>query len=653
MKSLFTSKIFFFYAIPLVLLLSFIPFFEDPFIPIRSFVLAFVLLIFFALKFKNKAYMKYHFSFWLFIFLAVFSLISTSYATNVSLALLASSNYFLFGLAFLFFFNINETQNHAVLKSFVFCAVLLNVFLLYEIAFNSLVQINNIESFSYLNSPLGHKNISAAALVLLLPVLFYSLLKFSNFFKILSVCSILSSVFLILILQSRSSYLALISFVIFITAYFIVKQNKLIIPKFISKWSILFAVAVLVLFVVFNPFNLEFINIGFKRLASIFSFNENFSDANKTIYERMFLWKGSLNIIKENFFFGIGAGNWKIEFPFNGLLYSRAEQGKIIFQRPHNDFLWVFSEMGVFAFLAYIAIFLTAIITGFKKIFFNNNYKQNIMLLFSCSAIILFFIISNFSFPKERAFLMLIFVFYLANIFRNNPSSKEIGVSSFAKNAFIFILLIFVFSVNAFRLHSQFHIYKAQQASTKQDWEKGIKHYQQANNIFYNTTSTATPVKWFEAVLWSNLEIYIKAKDCFQVANQINPSHLLTLNNLASSYEILGNHKLAKETYYSALQISPMFYEAIINLSSIHFKEKEFDAAFYVLSKVQAHQNIMDESYFNNLEIVLKAIIIQLHFENKISDEAKENYLKNMNYLKTSFVKSGPNYTNFVKIITE
>ena len=45
----------------------------------------------------------------------------------------------------------------------------------------------------------------------------------------------------------------------------------------------------------------------------------------------------TLDIIKQNIFFGVGPGNWKIELPKTGF-YENNQKGDKILIRPHNDF---------------------------------------------------------------------------------------------------------------------------------------------------------------------------------------------------------------------------------------------------------------------------------------------------------------------------
>lgn len=89
-------------------------------------------------------------------------------------------------------------------------------------------------------------------------------------------------------------------------------------------------------------------------------FYENFS---KNINLRAYLNEISINIIKENFFTGIGVGN----FIENIDKYSKEKITKYYFYQPvHNIYLLIFSESGIFGILAFLFFLGNIIKKNFK-----------------------------------------------------------------------------------------------------------------------------------------------------------------------------------------------------------------------------------------------------------------------------------------------
>ena len=77
---------------------------------------------------------------------------------------------------------------------------------------------------------------------------------------------------------------------------------------------------------------------------------------------RILVWKSSLKMIKDNPFFGVGIGNFKLIYP----LYRSLEEWKISginvqVLRGHNDYLQIASEMGLIGFGLFFWIIISMV----------------------------------------------------------------------------------------------------------------------------------------------------------------------------------------------------------------------------------------------------------------------------------------------------
>src|SRR5690606_23594410 len=127
-----------------------------------------------------------------------------------------------------------------------------------------------------------------------------------------------------------------------------------------------------------------------------------------TLSLRLKLWDNSLKMINDNPVLGVGAGNWKIHFPVYGLKNTRvtAEVGSMSFVRPHNDFLWIASEMGIPAFLLFISTIIWLVISGLKAISRNQNTALNLVVISTLMGLV---ITSMADFPMERQNHLVVF----------------------------------------------------------------------------------------------------------------------------------------------------------------------------------------------------------------------------------------------------
>lgn len=91
---------------------------------------------------------------------------------------------------------------------------------------------------------------------------------------------------------------------------------------------------------------------NFKTLKSFFV------EKNVSVSERIFKWKTGLEMVKEHPFFGVGAGNLKVNFANYQSKIKRNFQLKSTSESNlHNEFLQRFAETGIFGFIAFISVF--------------------------------------------------------------------------------------------------------------------------------------------------------------------------------------------------------------------------------------------------------------------------------------------------------
>lgn len=94
---------------------------------------------------------------------------------------------------------------------------------------------------------------------------------------------------------------------------------------------------------------------------------------NKSISEdvRAYVLYNSIDLIKENPLFGVGSGNFIVEFPGNDQIYAHTVTS------GHNTFISVATEYGIPAALA-LYIMFTVLLTGMPKFDFQFNVDRDI-----------------------------------------------------------------------------------------------------------------------------------------------------------------------------------------------------------------------------------------------------------------------------------
>jgi len=489
-----------------------------------------------------------------------------------------------------------------LIKSIIIFSIISVVITIYQILALYFSENTFFSSVSMIKSTFANKNLLSSILFLTFPFLFCSF-NFSKRWKFLSLILYLIILILLWLIQTKAVIIAFFLF-FFIFFLFYVRNRKSITKKLFLKLIFVTSVSIIIFSIFISKQNSqEFSHLTNKHSAT----------------SRFLLWENSVYMIKDNWVFGVGAGNWQIHFPKYGLNNLDAEErmGIITYQRPHNDFLWVFCEMGIIGILAYISIFIIILYYLFKLIQKFKEREDNWLYSSFFAAIIGYLIIAFVDFPLERIehqiLLYLIFSVITANYY------NEITICKPAKNTIVklslsiillFLSVLFSLFVSISRYSGEYHTHKLYNAHKKANWDLMIKEADKAINFCYFMDPMSAPIEWYKGVaLFSSGNISV-AKTCFEQAYSIHPYNIHVLNNLASCYETLKEHKKAEEFYLKALSISSEFEEARLNLSAVYYNIGDYEKAFEMIDKCSI--NSTDIKYQSFLPVILDSKIDEI-----------------------------------------
>jgi O-antigen ligase len=396
---------------------------------------------------------------------------------------------------------------------------------------------------------MAHKNLFASALLLTLPFILYGISRFSGFWKITAMMSLLLTGAAIVLSRTKSVWGAMI--LAGTAVSFIALRGR--------KRSIIAAMCLILL---------AFLYYYTYSVSSFASLNE-----------RILLWKKSFAMIKENPLLGVGPGQWKILLPKYGRIEKELPEpdgtrSEVWFQRPHNDYIWVLSETGISGFICYLSVFLTIFFYIFKLLSHAENRDAKIFALSMLFGITGYMVNAFFCFPKERivhnVFLTLIMSCILSEYhrkFKINTIKNKLLFRN--QNLILLTLLIFCIVFSYARLNAEIHVQRALEARKIGDWQRVLSETAQADSRCYNMDPASTPVSFYRGVANFSLGRMSAALDDFKNAYQVHPYHIHVLNNLGTCYALSGDNEKAAEFYRKALAVSPQFRDAIVNLEKI------------------------------------------------------------------------------------
>ena len=522
--------------------------------------------------------------------------------------------YFMFFV--LVYSDVSNNNNRNLLKGIVTFSVIIISIGVIQLVYLTILQQGAQENLYAISSVFSHKNIYASVLVLSIPFLIIS--DYSKTNKILLV----SFTFLVLIiLQTRSALLALLVS----SVYFAFSKNE-----FLNKnWKVISFAGLVVLLT--SVLLLKQLNT-FEFFVTIFDFDGD-SLRSSTVKERFFLWGNSLKMFCDNWLLGVGVGQWAICFPVYGLSLWRLRQGEVVMQRPHNDMLENFTELGFAGGVIFLLILIYPLLIKAK------TSKEQLIKF----GLISFIIISFFSFPQERIIPSLMFFAFVAFSLKDK---KSINIGIITKTIISGLLIVF-FCVSYNRLGSE-HVFKKYITNLKTtNSKKALLDLHKAKSPFFLVEGTSTPIDWYIGEVYFKSRNILMAKEYFENALIVNPNKINILNSLGGC-SLFENDLVSAEKYFQkAIDIAPFYEVGLYNQAYVMNKKSNYNSAIYLLRDVydksapKFQKRILD---YAKSEIKSISLVSSLHSEKK---DILDNLYYNETWIKKIVHKSFLNNATF------
>ncbi len=432
----------------------------------------------------------------------------------------------------------------------------------------------NYFSFYSLSGISGHKNLYSSFVFLTLIGSFIGLkyLREQKGWFVIVVCTICLQVLTILVLRARAVWLAVAvsAFVYLFLSFF---KSITISLKRVWIYSITGAVIGTLFFLFILPAVLNWY-LGQQHQTEDITEITNMG----TFSERVKVWSKTYELIDDNTLWGVGNGNWKINISKYSLpeIY-KVQDLNVIFQRPHNEYLKIFSENGIIG----LFIFLFSLYFLILSLFNPNTQISQVTNRYLISGFLGFFTIMFFSFPLERTEHCLILTFLLSiahSSIRNNKEENKLNISK--RLLFIPLLLcLLVLGVFYSRYKSSYYIRKMYYERNQGNNEKVLALCDSAITSLTKVDDFSIPIHWYRGNANANLRNYKIALQDFKYAKEYNPYNANVLNDLGSAYVMNSKIDSALCFYEEATKINPRFDDAKLNLVSIYLNQGNIEMA--------------------------------------------------------------------------
>jgi len=321
------------------------------------------------------------------------------------------------------------------------------------------------------------------------------------------------------------------------------------------------------------------------------------------------MWKSTWQLSKDNLLFGVGAGNWKISIlPYYHHYYGPKYQN---WRRPHNDFLWVLSEKGIFGLLFYLLSFIIIAIYCFKVIYREPDKNKLYFTVLMMSGIGAYIIIAFFTFPLERVnhqiYISLMMAGIVSVYYKTQAKPKQESEKTFIKfqvAAVIVIAITVLYSAILFR--SEIFVKRVFQAQETGNLNEMIVNADKAFTKLTSLDNYSMPIHNYRGLANMKLKKPKQALADFKLALKYSPYQVSVLKNLAVASSVMGDNKMAIGYLKQSLEIFPYYEAGLYNLSKVYYLEKNYSKAY--LSLLRCRHNNLKTDYDSFMKEIKKRI---------------------------------------------
>ena len=405
---------------------------------------------------------------------------------------------------------------------------------------------------------MAHRNLLVQYMLVLLP--FVAIYEPPHvIWKVVKACSIGFALLLGILLLNRMAWITLVIFSL-VTAFVQMKFN--LFPRLVWRKVMQFGITSVVIILIFGLLVID------DPYTFWHQFEMSFDLEKGTTRDRLLLQARTLELAFSSLFFGAGFDSWKVlimQYPQDGML---TESGTLFYQRPHNDYLWLFSEAGILPALLYLGVHVWGIVLSFRRIRPEGFSAYALHLSW-----IGIFIASFTNFPVERPEFLLIISLLCVLTFRS-PRVSRFGKLSQATIVLISIMVVLTF---VWRGMAEWHYFEARSHQTKDEWSQAKSSVDKAISLGMVKDSYSMPLEWF-----SGFYLQGNGTSCnsFQKAYVINPYHPDVLNSLGICS--VNERKLndGMTFFYESVNRTPRYLQGWFNVAQIRYQQGDWRSAF-------------------------------------------------------------------------
>ena len=613
----------------------------------------------------------------------IFNALSSFGAINIEEAIFHSFRELSLMLTLFYFYQMlrnNEKGKDYAIKSAIVMTAIFLAYGFYQISDADFTKFKTVTSdYGYWfrqaigepKSTLANINLFASYLFISLGFSIYGVLCYKKLWRFISILVATSTLIFTFILASKAVWAALgLAFVSAIVLVYIYLFN--ILPNQHKKESNIFVkvAALLLPFILFftslylvDKTEIRLVQIVVEKVTQIVDpekgLNEMYDADNPSSTQmRKFAWEGCLQMAKEKPLLGYGPGQWRIIYPKYGL--DRYEfdlrNGNLHYTRPHNDFLWILSEVGIIGFAPFLFIVFSILVYAYKGFSSLKNTNDKLFNGIALSVLFGFLLILFVDFARERVTHNVAYLLLFALVLSFKHESLKSNDLKLTKTAALTLLLIII-ALSAFNLRLASDMVKGDKAS------RNIQIAVRQNNqilmaratrsiegSYYTLDPFNTPIPYYKATVIHRQGKLEEAKKEFLKAYDLNPYHIKVLSDLGTSYDLTGDKQNAIKYYQKALDISPRFKKALLDMAIVHYNLNKLDEALDYIAQIKGGGE-NPPNYEKTYLTICRKKAVQL--ANLLDNAKLKIWLADENKINATFVRFQDEKIAFDKILLQ
>jgi O-antigen ligase len=430
---------------------------------------------------------------------------------------------------------------------------------------------------------MSHKNEYSSSLMLMLPFLGYAVYISRKWTQVVAVVVLVLVLGLVFLLKTRAVWLGIMAGAFFATLFILFYYKRFALA---AKWRnallILFFAGIAGLVFLFSMPAPEdpFSPAGRIKSMTDLSLSHN--------VHRLYIWDGTLQMIKENPITGVGPGNWRILFqPYVTGAFERFSE--INWARPHNDYLWVFAETGIFGILFFLSFFFFLLNYQWKIIMKSSEIRVRVLALFLFAGVISYLVVSFFAFPYERinhqVYLAIMTAGTIA-LYHTMAPQKTLKLKRARIMIPVLIVLLFGIVFSYLAIKQEVHLKKGVIAQKERKFKRFIREIELSRNPLRKIDPYSNPADYYIALAYTEMNEIDNALESINKALEVFPQNAKFLNNRAENYYRKGNLKEAEKNFKMALFYLPESKVMLANLATVYYHLEDYEKTLEALERI-------------------------------------------------------------------